>query len=87
MRSAFGKARGLALRISLVLEMLWWSASDGIAAPPSLISEKAFLAASMLVAEFFMPMAERVYGDAAASRHRRNPHPVGAGISLPRTCA
>ena len=72
MRSAFGKARGLALRISLVLEMLWWSASDGIAAPPSLISEKAFLAASMLVAEFFMPMAERVYGDAAASRTDRN---------------
>jgi hypothetical protein len=52
--------------------MLWWSASDGIAAPPSLISEKAFLAASMLVAEFFMPMAERVYGDAAASQTDRN---------------
>ena len=60
MRSAFGKARGLTLRLSLVLEMLWWSASEGMAAPPSVITEKAFLAAAMLVAEYFMPMAERV---------------------------
>jgi hypothetical protein len=72
MRSAFGKARGLTLRISLVLEMLWWCASDGIAAPPIVISEQAFFAAAMLVAEYFMPMAERVYGDAAASRTDRN---------------
>ena len=71
MRSAFGKARGLTLRLSLVLEMLWWSASEGMAAPPSVITEKAFLAAAMLVAEYFMPMAERVYGDAAASETDR----------------
>ena len=72
MRSAFGKARGLALRISLVLEMLWWCASDGMALPPSMISERAFVAAAMLVGEYFMPMAERVYGDAAASQTDRN---------------
>ncbi len=72
MRSAFGKARGLALRVSVVLAMLWWSASDGVEAPPCVISEEAFLAAALLVAEYFMPMAERVYGDAAASQTDRN---------------
>ena len=29
MRSAFGKARGLALRLSLVLEFLWWCGEGG----------------------------------------------------------
>jgi hypothetical protein len=72
MRSAFGKARGLALRLSLVLEMLWWAGSDGISAPPTVISGKAFMAAAMLVAEYFMPMAERVYGDANVSTAHRN---------------
>jgi hypothetical protein len=33
---------------------------------------KAFLAAARLVAEYFMPMAERVYGDAAASQRDRD---------------
>jgi hypothetical protein len=71
MRSALGKARGLTLRLSMVLEMLWWSASEGMAPPPSVITEQALLAAAMLVAEYFMPMAERVYGDAAASETER----------------
>jgi hypothetical protein len=71
MRSAFGKARGLALRLSLDLEMLWWAGSDGMAAPSAVISESAFPAAAMLVAEYFMPMAERVYGDAGATDGER----------------
>ena len=72
MRSTYGKARGQALRLSLVLEMLWWCANSGISPPPSGISEKAFLAAAFLVGEYFAPMAERVYGDAAATRTERN---------------
>jgi hypothetical protein len=72
MRSAYGKARGLTLRLSLVIEMLWWCGADGMGMPPALISMKAFLAAAMLVAEYFMPMAERVYGDAAATPTERN---------------
>jgi hypothetical protein len=71
MRSAFGKARGLALRLSLLMEMLWWAAGEGISPPPKVISQQAFLAAATLVAEYFMPMAERVYGDAAASESDR----------------
>jgi hypothetical protein len=72
MRSALGKARGLALRLSLVLEMLWWGAHEGMSAPPTVISEKALLGAAKLVDEYFMPMAERVYGDAGTSKADRN---------------
>jgi hypothetical protein len=72
MRSALGKARGLALRLSLVLEMLWWSGSSGIAAPPTQISAKAFAAAAHLLDDYHLAMAERVYGDAAATDKDRN---------------
>ena len=66
MRSAYGKARGTALRLSLVLEHLWWCARSGMEPPPRSISRLAFVAAATLVADYLMPMAERVYGDAAA---------------------
>jgi hypothetical protein len=72
MRSAYGKARGLVLRVSLVLEYLWWSGTNGVSPPPIFISVKAFLAAATLIADYFMPMAERVYGDAAATARERN---------------
>lgn len=72
MRSALGKARGLVLRLSLVLEMMWWCGEDGMTAPPSIISKRAFLSAATLLDEYFMPGAERVYGDAATTRQDRN---------------
>lgn len=72
MRSAFGKARGLCLRLSLVLEYLWWSARSGFAPPPAMISKEAFLSAAVLTADYLMPMAERVYGDAAIPTDERN---------------
>ena len=71
MRSAWGKTRGYALRLSLVIEFLWWCAADGFAAPPRKIGAEAFAAAALLVREYFMPMAERVYGDAAATDGER----------------
>ena len=71
MRSAFGKARGTLLRLSLVIEYLWWCGRAGYDPPPSVISCSAFAAAAKLVADYLMPMAERVYGDAAASDAER----------------
>jgi hypothetical protein len=71
LRSAFGKARGTALRTSIVLEHLWWCAKDGMDLPPAEISTKAFVAAAVLVSDYFMPMAERVYGDAGATATER----------------
>jgi hypothetical protein len=71
--SAFGKARGLALRLSLVLELLWWcGGDDGLAAPPIEIGARAFLAASSFVQSYVLAMAARVYGDATASQIDRN---------------
>jgi hypothetical protein len=71
LRSAYGKARGTALRLALVLEWLWWSAQDGFTLPPSNISALAFVAAAALVSGYFMPMAERVFGDAGATETER----------------
>jgi Protein of unknown function (DUF3987) len=72
MRSALGKFRGLAPRLALTLEFLWWSAKGGFEPPPMTISRKAFLSAAHLVADYFLPMAERVYGDAAIPPDERN---------------
>jgi hypothetical protein len=72
MRSAYGKAWGLALRLSLVLEYLRWAGEAESSPPPSTISEDSLAAACDLVAGYFMPMAARVYGDAAAAPNERN---------------
>jgi len=72
LRSAYGKMRGTALRLSLILEYLWWCAKDGFALPPDSISERAFAAAATLVAEYVLPMATRVYGDAGAVEDERS---------------
>jgi hypothetical protein len=71
-RSAFGKARGLVLRLSLVLEYLRWCGEDGYAAPPTIISEGALNAAAAFVIDYVIPSAERTYGDAACSEEDRN---------------
>jgi hypothetical protein len=72
MSSALGKARGLALRLALVFEHLWWCAENSARPPPAEISRRAFAAAAEFVADYAMPMAERAYGDAAAPKDERN---------------
>jgi hypothetical protein len=71
LRSAIGKARGQALRLALGLEMLWWCGEEGMTPPPVEISERAFTAAAAMLEDYFMPMAERVYCDAAATERER----------------
>jgi Protein of unknown function (DUF3987) len=70
--SALGKARGLVLRLSMVIEHLWWAGQDGTSPAPAQISEAAFHSAATLVSDYLMPMAERVYGDAVATPQARN---------------
>jgi hypothetical protein len=72
LRAALGKARGQALRLALVLEMLWWCGEDGASPPPTRISPRAFIAAAELIGDYFMAMAERVYGDPAATTRYRD---------------
>jgi Protein of unknown function (DUF3987) len=71
LRSAYGKARGAALRLSIVLEWLWCAGKADMPMPPDSISKEAFVAAATLVGEYFMPMAERVFGDAGAAEVER----------------
>src|SRR5437763_11225918 len=47
--SALAKARGQALRLSLVLELLWWCAEEGFSPPPTRISYRAFASAATLM--------------------------------------
>jgi hypothetical protein len=72
LQSAYGKVRGQALRLSLNLEFLRWCAEPGFAPPPSYISRPAFAAATRMMEEYFVPMAERVYGDAGLAQEDRN---------------
>jgi hypothetical protein len=71
LNSAIGKARGQALRLAAVLEHLWWCGEDGMASPPAQITVRAFAASASLMADYLLPMAERVYGDAAATDRER----------------
>jgi hypothetical protein len=84
MRSTIGKARGLTLRLSLVLAHLRWCAEDGYGAPPETISEEALLAAAKLVAEYILPMAERVFGDATCPASDRNAATLARWIARER---
>jgi hypothetical protein len=85
MRSALGKARGQVLRLSLGLEFLWWCAEkDSMAAPPTRISVNAFAEAERLVRDYFIPMAERTYGDAAATDTERNASTMARWIARDR---
>jgi hypothetical protein len=68
---ALGKARGQALRLACVLEHLWWCPVKG-GAEPATISAKAAMAAAGLLDGYFIPMAERVFGDAAIPMAERS---------------
>jgi hypothetical protein len=61
----FSKARGFVLRLSAIIEYLWWCGGETGPAEPETISPPAVTAAVRLMREYFIPMAERVYGDAS----------------------
>jgi hypothetical protein len=82
MKGTLGKARGHALRLSLVLEFLWWSMADR--AEPRQISTKAMRAAISLMYDFFLPMAQRVFGDAAITPKERNTRALARWIARER---
>jgi hypothetical protein len=71
MAAVHAKARGQALRLATVLEHLWWSAGETGAEEPQQVSRAAMAGAIELVGEYFTPMAERVFGDAAIPHDER----------------
>src|SRR5260370_40421168 len=52
--------------------------------PPVQIGTRAFAAAATLMADYFLPMAERVYGDAATSERERGAATLSRGIFAER---
>jgi hypothetical protein len=64
MAGAIGKARGHVLRLSCILEFLWWTGQRS-GAEPTHISVQSVQRAAAFVADYFLPMAERALGDAA----------------------
>jgi hypothetical protein len=70
MAGALGKAPGHLLRLALVLEYLAWS-EVMLAPEPTSIGEIAMLAAIGLVDGYFLPMAQRVFGEAAIAEDER----------------
>jgi hypothetical protein len=64
MAHTFSKARGFVLRLSTIIEYLWWCGGETGPAEPESIGRPAVAAAVRLMGEYFIPMAERVFGDA-----------------------
>ncbi|MFG1393292.1 DUF3987 domain-containing protein [Xanthobacter agilis] len=65
-KSAIGKARGHALRLSSILTFLWWAADPRASwSEPAEIGEAAMATAIEMMTNYFVPMAERVFDDAS----------------------
>jgi len=67
-----GKLPAMVLRLALTLEFLWWAGTPQQVPEPQVVSKAAVVGAIALVQSYFLPMAERCYGDAAlpeAERH------------------
>ena len=84
-QSWLGKLNGLAIRIALVLEYLWWIGRQSEAPPPidnwpkeppppppAEISALAFRAAVAFLETYAVPMARRTFGDAAVPESERD---------------
>jgi hypothetical protein len=79
-KSSLGKARGQALRLSIVLEYLWWSATPAETPEPGEISLAAMQAAAGLMDAYFLPMGARVLGDSAIPLEERNARTLAAWL-------
>jgi hypothetical protein len=70
LNGALGKVPGHVLRLALVLEYLSWSEAP-FRTEPAKIGETAMLSAIGLVDGYFLPMARRVFGEAAIPEQDR----------------
>ncbi|MBT3787819.1 MAG: DUF3987 domain-containing protein [Alphaproteobacteria bacterium] len=70
--SHLGKMPGVTLRLALILEFMDWAWLPDTTEEPSHISARSFAKAVALVDDYFLPMAERAYGDAALPPDQRN---------------
>lgn len=89
MVSWLGKLPGYAVRLSLVLEYLWWCGEEELSPEPQEISAEATHAAIAFLDAYAVPMAHRVFGDAGVSQADRDTHSLAKWLtgqkSLPGT--
>jgi len=70
MMGTISKARGQAVRLALVLTYLDWAAEGG--PEPTEVSEVLVVSAANMLADYFMPMARRVFKEAALPEAERD---------------
>jgi hypothetical protein len=78
-----GKAIVHAIRLSLILEYLWWAETGG--SEPAEISEKAMTAALGLMDGYFVPQAKRVFGEASIPTEEQAATAISRWIISTRT--
>jgi hypothetical protein len=71
MQGTVGKAPGHVLRLALIREFLTWSQAPYCRPEPDQISKEAMEDAIHLVEHYFLPMAQRVFGEAAIPEQDR----------------
>ncbi|MGI4951927.1 MAG: DUF3987 domain-containing protein [Janthinobacterium lividum] len=82
--TSMGKARGQALRLALVIELLRWCTNYDGEAEPSRVGLPAMNAATDLMRSYFLPMAARVLGDASVPTEERNARTLAEWIMRTR---
>ncbi len=81
--SWIGKLPGFAVRLATILEHLDWAAGAG-SAEPQAIGETAALRALTLLDDYAVPMARRVFGDAAMPQAERDGRRLGKWLLAQR---
>ncbi len=71
LKSSYGKARGQAARLALVLEYLNWTVDGRDAPEPREVGLQAMQDAAGMMDGYFLPMAARVLGDASIPETER----------------
>lgn len=80
MVSWLGKLPGYAVRLSLVIEYLWWVGQEELFPEPTGISQDATHTAIAFLDAYAVPMAYRVFGDAGVSQADRDAHSLAKWI-------
>ena len=82
--SWLGKLPGVAVRLALALEHLWWIGDRPGTAAPATVSEAATLAAIGFLEGYALPMARRAFGDAAWPQAERDAAGLGRWLLAQR---
>jgi hypothetical protein len=84
LKSAIGKFPGYAARLALVIQLARWAAGADGEPHPMEVDASSMEAAVGLIDSYFMPMAERLYGDASLPEEDRGAAVIARWITRHR---